>query len=362
MGTISTYWRGKDGRFYAKVPDGEGSTRLVSRQNEEDLTEYLEGFNQNPTVGVVFYWYLERKEKLNGTSAGTIERNIVEFNQFFSPIRQMPVSELTEWDWIDFLEGLPEAHRMTRKRFNECKGIVRGMLKYCLRRSLVDIDISKMFDKIEVGRKAFHDPRKRDEDDVYPEEDAERLIRYLENHKDGHALAVALMYYGGLRLGECCALERSDFHDGCVSVNKSETRVRAGMGFYTYRIMPKTKTKAGMRDVVLPESASWVVQSILNRDNMGEYAFVDEEGERLNGQQIRLYLSRVCRKIGIKYRSPHKLRKTYASILLDNGADFKFIEKQMGHTSILTTREFYYRDRKSIEAKKEIMNQMDFVG
>lgn len=58
----------------------------------------------------------------------------------------------------------------------------------------------------------------------------------------------------------------------------------------------------------------------------------------------------------ITQKSPHKVRKTYASILLDNQIPDKNIIELMGHTDITCTKEFYSRDRRSNEKKAELLD------
>ena len=62
--------------------------------------------------------------------------------------------------------------------------------------------------------------------------------------------------------------------------------------------------------------------------------------------------------VDIINKSPHKIRKTYGSILLDNQVDHKLIEKQMGHTDVLTIEIHYHRDRKRIAQKMGVLNNL----
>lgn len=58
-------------------------------------------------------------------------------------------------------------------------------------------------------------------------------------------------------------------------------------------------------------------------------------------------------------KSPHKIRKTYGTILLDSGVDNRLILDQMGHASIGTTERHYHRNRRNIDAKQNILNRID---
>lgn len=59
-----------------------------------------------------------------------------------------------------------------------------------------------------------------------------------------------------------------------------------------------------------------------------------KNGGRISTQTVRARLWRICKKFGIYNKSPHKTRKTYGSILLDNHIDNRLIIEQIGHTNI----------------------------
>lgn len=78
---------------------------------------------------------------------------------------------------------------------------------------------------------------------------------------------------------------------------------------------------------------------------------------------IRKRLYYVCDKLGLKHKSPHKIRKTYGSILLDNNLDNKFVQEQMGHSDIRCTEKHYHISRRTQKEKSEIIDHIpDFKG
>ena len=60
--------------------------------------------------------------------------------------------------------------------------------------------------------------------------------------------------------------------------------------------------------------------------------------------------------MGIVPKSPHKARKTYGTILLDNNIDQRLITELMGHTNISCTENHYHRNRKSMERKSDLVS------
>ena len=69
------------------------------------------------------------------------------------------------------------------------------------------------------------------------------------------------------------------------------------------------------------------------------------------------WLHRTCKMVEIPKRSTHKIRKTYASVLLSGGVDEKLVTSQMGHTDIAITRSIYYYNRDSEAKKRKVISK-----
>lgn len=91
-----------------------------------------------------------------------------------------------------------------------------------------------------------------------------------------------------------------------------------------------------------------------NQKYMLSYA----DGRNMKTEKMRKQLYTVCEKIGVRKKSPHKLRKTYISILLDNGVDKRFVQDVAGHTEIATSERNYHRNRKTDAKKEEILSNL----
>ena len=170
-------------------------------------------------------------------------------------------------------------------------------------------------------------------------------------------LGLLLTFFTGIRVGELSALKWSDF-DGCsIKIQRTETRYKDNYGKYVYEIKDSPKTKAGVREVVIPPKCMWVIQKIRLRNPFDEYMF-EKNGDRIKTYSFRKRLYSICDKAGISRKSPHKIRKTYASILLDDQVSEKLITDLMGHTNIQCTNQFYGRNRKTNEKKAEALDSI----
>ena len=167
------------------------------------------------------------------------------------------------------------------------------------------------------------------------------------------------MFASGIRIGELATLKREDFSGQSFKVKRTETRYYDGsLGRYVYEVKEFPKTEAGIRTVIVPDNLMWIINEAMKLNPGAEYMFNEWNNKRIRTFTFRKQVSRLCKRLNIPYRSPHKIRKTYCSILLDNGVDHKMIEKQVGHVDISITEGYYHRDRKHIQDKIDILNHI----
>ena len=110
--------------------------------------------------------------------------------------------------------------------------------------------------------------------------------------------------------------------------------------------------------MVVPDDYAWLCSKLRMLNPFGEYVFVDNMGKRITTNCIRNRLRRICAKLGIYHKSPHKIRKTYGTILFDNNIDKRLILDQMGHADVIVGETHYHRNRKTIEKKRNILSSI----
>ena len=356
-------YKGRDGFWYTYLPDEtkKFKRRQVKRKSreavEDAVVEYYKNQSASLTLEEVFTEWNERREDLNKIKPSTASRYRHDFERYFSEIREKKIGDVTPYDVSDFLETQVTKFNLSAKGFANLKALVRGMLKRAKKRRLIAFDVEPIFSDLDISDKEFRKRVVDDSKEIFYDDEFDDLIGYCrENKTDLSSLGIALMLVTGIRVGEIVSLKKSDILDREIFVHRTETQYKKD-GINHFEVSDYPKTPAGVRRVIVPDSFNWILVELSKRGG-DEWIFTGTRGKRMHTSQIRKRLYSVCKSLEIPVRSPHKCRKTYGTILLDNHVDSKIIEKQMGHTDISTTEVHYHRDRKRTQQKREIINSI----
>lgn len=359
-------WEGSDGKWHTYLPDEEKGRiprkRNTKKEIEDVVVCYWQKELENPTIKEVFEEWNNRKLDLKKIKESTHLRNIQIFNRHYSDFGSERIKAVSTDDIQEFLEEQIPKFDLTAKSFSNLKSITRGFLKRAKKRKLISYNIEELFNELDTSEKDFRKVVKEDYEEVFDEEETDKIIDYLIKNLDVHNRAILLMFVSGIRVGELVTLKHSDFESNTFKIRRTETRFKNEKGEYELRVEEFPKSEAGVRTAIIPLGYEWLVKSIKLLNPFGEYIFCNN-GKRLSAQAIRMRLKRVCRKLNIYHKSPHKIRKTYGTILLDNHVDNQTVIGLMGHTEILCTEEHYHRNRKTIEAKTKVLSAIpDFIA
>lgn len=354
-------WQGKNGSWYVYLPDKEKG-RVLKRKStkagiEKVICDYQEDLIGNPTLEEIFNEWNDYRRDLKKITYSSHSRMKQTFKRHFQEFGKKKIRNVTPLEIIEFLEEQIPKYHLTSRSFGSLKTIVRGILKRARRQKYISWNIGDVFDDLDVSDKEFFKPYKEDEEEVFDEHETEMMINYLKDHCDIKNSGILLMFVSGLRIGELVALCHEDLNpeDNTVKVRRTETRYTNDEGVTIYDIKKYPKTKAGMREIVIPSAYRWLIRDLYFGSNPDDFVF-KENDERLTTYHIRKREYAVCRKLSIRKKSPHKIRATYDSILLDSNVDKRMVKDQMGHAEIRTSEVNYHRNRKTVDKKRDIID------
>jgi integrase/recombinase XerC len=139
-----------------------------------------------------------------------------------------------------------------------------------------------------------------------------------------------LLYSSGLRVSEIAGLNIDD-----ISVKEGLVKVR-GKGKKERMVPVGKKAVDAIRN--------YMVERVLLKKKENAL-FLNKNGSRLTDRTIRRIVVKYARAIGISGKiGPHTLRHTFASHLLQGGADLRVIQELLGHSSLSTTQKYTHLD------------------
>lgn len=151
-------------------------------------------------------------------------------------------------------------------------------------------------------------------------------------------LLIEMFYATGMRRAEIINLRRKDVNVGAASIKVLGKRNKE-------RIVPMLSMLVGRIEMYLKERSN--LEELVDF----EYFFVTSKGLKLSQsfvyRTINLYFSNVSEKVK---KSPHVLRHTFATHMLNNGADLNSIKELLGHSSLASTQ--VYTNSSLSELKK----------
>lgn len=153
---------------------------------------------------------------------------------------------------------------------------------------------------------------------VYSREEVERILACIDNLK--HKAMLFLIYSSGLRISELLTIRPED-----IMVDRKMVAIRSGKGRKD-------------RYSTLAYSAIEMLLNYMEQYKPQNYLFEGQFGGRYSSTSIRNILQAAKKKAGVMTKgSVHTLRHSFATHLLENGTDLRYIQELLGHSSSKTT-------------------------
>ena len=290
--------------------------------------------------------FLDHLSLNRNASAHTVEAyasDIAQFLQFTATARGSTLEDLTpaQLDLAAVRAFMAELHRQGHARTSVSRKLsaLRAFGRYLRREGIIDVDPASLA----VSPKREHK--------VPAHLSVDEMTRLLEMPDTGDPLGrrdraiLELFYASGLRLSELVQLDLGD-------VNLSARIVRVMGKGRKERLVPFNtsakgalgawlKDRAALREAAIAGEVRPAAGARRSAEARREPVFVNFRGTRLSGRSVQRLVSRYVAGCSTRFGiSPHALRHSFATHLLEHGADLRAIQELLGHVQLSTTQRY----------------------
>jgi len=274
-----------------------------------------------------FETYLRLEKSLSPNSIEAYLHDISSLRDYFSVNKRNKLpADVTYNDLRDYIGWLNSDNPNPRTQARMISGI-RAFFRYLLIEEIITDNPSELIESPKIG---FHLP------EVLSITEIEKLIKAIDLSKpQGHRnkAIIETLYGAGLRVSELVNLRLTDIHkaEGFLTV--------LGKG-NKQRMVPLGSSAIKAIELYLEQRRRLPV---IHDENI---VFLNQRGKKLTRVMVFTIIKELAQKAGIRKKiSPHTLRHSFATHLIEAGADLRAVQEMLGHESILTTEIYTHIDR-----------------
>jgi integrase/recombinase XerC len=287
-----------------------------------------------------FLRYLDIEKNASNLTIKSYREDLFDLAEFLIDAaqgREVPAREITPLDLRGYVSALHEAG-YAKSSISRKLASLRSFYRFAQRQQLAESNPAKALRNPRGGRKLPH---------FLTNDEVDRLLNTPpKNEAMGlrDRAILETMYSAGLRVSELVGLNDGDldFADGTVRIRGKGRKERIGvLGKFAIAAIERfhEKRKLSVRQPVGRESP----------------VFTNKFGDRLTTRSIGRMLEKHIRVAGLDTRTtPHTLRHSFATHLLDRGADIRSVQELLGHKSLVTTQIYTHVSTTNL---KEVYNR-----
>ncbi|HCT91448.1 MAG TPA: hypothetical protein DF613_08740 [Lachnospiraceae bacterium] len=337
------------GSVYAKTYKEAKRKLEAARQNHPFL--YHRDVTRCETFHALVLLYLEDARQSLKESSYVLYRRRCE-RHILPALGDVKCTALTPDRLFDFLENKRRTECFSDNMVGGLRATLGAILRYGFTHRYIEY--------IEIPR--LKKSEKRTDPAVISEEDCARVNRYLEDHAGLRSLGIRLCFATGMRLGEICALKRSDIHldRGTLQISSTMGRIQdtdPASDRRTKVVITSPKTAHSRREIPIPGR----LLDELERLDMepDAYLLTGESGRYCEPRRMAAYFSRALTASGAAHYRFHSIRHTFATRSVAMGFDTKILSEILGHASVAFTMSHYVHP--SMAEKRKMLDDLAAV-
>lgn len=274
-----------------------------------------------------FKTYLRIERSLSDNTIDSYIRDVKKLSYFAEKINKSEL-KINKSDIKDFIKEINEDEISARTQSRIISGI-KAFYKYLILEDYIKINPTELIESPKIGMKL------PDTLSVY---EIDSLLSAIDlSHPQGqrNRAILEVLYSCGLRVSELVNLKLSNirFNEGYVKVLGKGNKERfAPIGSSALKYL-----KIYLKEVRIHQN--------IKKDSE-DIVFLNRRGNKLTRVMIFTIIKQLAEKIGLKKKiSPHTFRHSFATHLIEGGADLRAIQEMLGHESITTTEIYTHLDR-----------------
>jgi integrase/recombinase XerD len=276
-----------------------------------------------------FESYLKLEKSLSLNSIDAYVHDVVKLRQFLEISNKEPnPAKLTYSDLSDFLEFLSELGMSPHSQARIISGI-KGFYKFLMIEEMITTDPSALLESPKLGRKL---------PDTLSFPEIETLLQSIDlSTAEGmrNRAMLETLYSSGLRVSELVELRLNN-----VYADQGFLRV-IGKGSKE-RLVPIGREALKYIRIYVDEIRCHLVA----KPGSENHVFLNRRGAALTRVMVFTIIKNLAKDLGMKKNiSPHTFRHSFATHLIEGGADLRAVQEMLGHESITTTEIYTHLDR-----------------
>jgi len=262
----------------------------------------------------------EKILRLKNYSPKTEKAYLHHLNLFLDYISKSNISSVDSKILLDYFNYLKQSRKFSYSAIKQSLASVRFLFLDVLKKE-IDFDF---FVKMK---------RPNSLPNILTVDEIRKIINSITNLK--HCAIISTIYSCGLRISEAVNLKINDIDSSAMTVKIVNAKGRND------------------RIVMLSEKLLFLLREYFKEYKPKIYLFEGQKGEQYSTRSIQQIFNNAAKKVGIKKKvTVHSLRHSFASHLLDNGTDIRFIQELLGHKHLSTTQIYTHINPASVKKIK----------
>ena len=287
-----------------------------------------------------FLRYIKTEKRYSNLTVSAYERDLKEFGLYLINIYELDdITKATTQMVRSYIVELKKKGQENRS-VNRKMSALRSFYKFCLREESVEVSPMQ-------GIKSLKQPKELAK--FVPEHDMEKVS--FEGYGDFKVvrdeLLFEMLYQTGMRQAELRGLKDSDIDAMSMQLKVLGKRNKERIIPISRQLLEMIENYKIVRDEQFPERGNVIL-------------LVNDRGEAMSPTFVYRVVHRILEGVTtLEQKSPHVLRHTFATHLLNEGADIRAIQKILGHSSLSSTQIYTHN---TIEQLKEIYQTAHPLG